>query len=122
MKKYFESGTPLIYLVLAVVITLCSLSTDAGALTLKLANDSVFENMLNADPGEDPHLKTDPEIQVFYLWDCETQSAPLLVSDVDHQGRLRGQDREETTSLKWHSRVNHKFTSLLQKYMKVLRK
>jgi len=71
--------------------------------------------MLNADPGEDPHLKIKPDINVFYVPGYQGQSG-LLVSSGNHQSVLTGQGRERDRTVLWQSRVKYKFRMIFHEF------
>ncbi|MBU8923031.1 MAG: hypothetical protein KOO63_14530 [Bacteroidales bacterium] len=99
--------------VLAAVITVCSMSVAVRAGDLGRAKYDFSEYMVNADPGEDPHLKIDPGVTEFTLYDVRVGSAPPVSSGSGQDVMLRGQDRAKMTNARWYSRVNPKFRMII---------
>ena len=88
-----------------------SVAVRAG--DLGRANYDFSEYMVNADPGEDPHLKIDPGVTEFKLYDVRVESAPPVSSVSGQDVMLRGQDRAKMTTPRWYSRVNPKFRMIM---------
>lgn len=119
MKHFFRKCENLLFLVLAAVIILFALSPAAEATSTKYDSSFLSDNMLNADPGEDPHLKIDPGLPEYYLIDYQSQSSAVQSSGT-RQEMLRGHD-SKSLSVNRHSRVNPKLRILLQVFLRTLR-
>jgi len=107
MKFHLQKNTPFFMLTLAAVVFFCSMPSVAWAYKLELAGSSLFENMLNADPGEDPHLKTEPGITVWCLSEGQGQSG-LLVSSGNHQNMLTSKGAESDVIVPLHTRLKNR--------------
>ncbi|MCK4537823.1 MAG: hypothetical protein KAV42_03390 [Candidatus Krumholzibacteria bacterium] len=113
MKRIYRGVIFFFLPVMAAVIAVCSLSVAVMAGDPGQADYNFSDYMVNADPGEDPHLKIDPGTSEFTLYDIRTESAPPASSGSGQDAMLRGQDRAEMTTGRWYSRVNPKFRMVI---------
>ncbi len=108
-------------LVLAAVISLFAFSSAAKATSTRYTSCSILENMVNADPGEDPHLKVVPGQQDQFVCDSQGQTS-TLASSGDRQGMLHVQDVDNLQEGKWHFFENPEFRMIMQMFVLTLRR
>jgi len=114
MKIHLQKDAPFFTLTLAAVLFLCSLASVAGATEMDLARYFSIENMLSADPGEDPHLKVEPSIVVYCLSVYENQPLLAVSEDGDPVPPEPIEEKDRTVSRR--SRVKNKLIMILHEF------
>ena len=70
-------------LVLIAAVLLLQLSGAANAGTPKAGHYKVFGESVGADPGEDPHLKVDPQVDSGIIRDFDRGTSSTTADGVD---------------------------------------
>jgi hypothetical protein len=63
MKRLIQTGVFLLLLLFPLVLTLCFTFSHARARLPRIGVVSAFGNSVGGEPGEDPHLRVEPDIQ-----------------------------------------------------------
>lgn len=114
MKIHLQKDAPFFTLTLAAVVFLCSLASVAGATEMDLARYFSIEQMLSADPGEDPHLKVEPSFVVYCLSVYENQPVLGVSGDGDPVPPEPVEEKDRTVSRR--SRVKNKLIMILHEF------
>ncbi|MBN2183860.1 MAG: hypothetical protein JW746_00880 [Candidatus Krumholzibacteriota bacterium] len=121
MKHFFEKCGSLLLLALAAVILLFAFSPAADAASTRYSDYSLIYTRVDADPGEDPHLKVISGIEDYSVINYQELSSESLSSG-DRQEMLRGHGSGDSGAVRWHSRVNPKLTVIMQAFFLTLRR
>ena len=100
-------------LALCAAILLLSLSSPVHARSPYIGKYTIFDDIVGADPGEDPHLRVDPQVDPGLSRDLYGGTSSSSSSDVD--GLIRG--RYQKTGFKagtGRTRVKTKLLITLQ--------
>ena len=118
MEHFFGKCGSLLLLALAAVFLLSAFSPAANAAYTRYY---IIDDMVDADPGEDPHLKLVTGIEDYSVIDYQELSSVSL-SNGNRQEMLRGHGSGNTGAVRWHSRVNRKLTVIMQAFFLTLRR
>ena len=92
---------------LAATITICFSAGHAAAEGLSLYGSDLSEYMVCADPGEDPHLKIEPGLEIFTIPEIQTYYSSSVNDTDPDDGRSSGRTGHRDVGLL--HRVKYKF-------------
>ena len=118
MKHFFRKCRYLLFLALAAGFVLVACSPAANAASTRY---SQTYSIVDADPGEDPHLKVISGIEDYAVINYQELSSESL-SGGNRQEMLRGHGSADDSSVRWHSRVNPKLVVIMQSFIIQLRR